>query len=104
MVTFFILILPPSRLFILGLHIVLTYKYGSARPKNQIEGGHDACTIPSLQMIGLRPSHLDQYHNPFQEIPFVRSDVTTINLVMRRARELGDQEIHHQVSSFSIFI
>uniref|UniRef100_A0AC35EVP6 Spo11/DNA topoisomerase VI subunit A N-terminal domain-containing protein n=1 Tax=Panagrolaimus sp. PS1159 TaxID=55785 RepID=A0AC35EVP6_9BILA len=81
-----------------GLHILLTYKYGSIKANSQIEGGHSASTISSLQQIGLRPSHTRQYHNRFQEIAFTRTDHTTINLVIRRAREVGDQSILHEAN------
>lgn len=92
-----------SFVLFLGLHILLTYKYGSIKANSQIEGGHSASTIASLQQIGLRPSHTRQYHNRFQEIAFTRTDHTTINLVIRRAREVGDQSILHEVSIFFYF-
>uniref|UniRef100_A0AC34RCK7 Spo11/DNA topoisomerase VI subunit A N-terminal domain-containing protein n=1 Tax=Panagrolaimus sp. JU765 TaxID=591449 RepID=A0AC34RCK7_9BILA len=79
-----------------GLHIFLTYKYGSTVAAKQIEGGGEAAVINSIQLIGLKPTHLTEYNHRLQEIPFRRTDERTVELVKRRALEIGDKALYNE--------
>ncbi|KAE9555817.1 hypothetical protein FO519_001031 [Halicephalobus sp. NKZ332] len=81
-----------------GLHILMTYKYGSVRQANRIESGEDVAIVDSIQLIGLKPSHLAEYNVQLNELPFTRVDTNTAALVKRRALELGDQTLFAEAS------
>lgn len=76
----------------------MTYKYGPSRQANRVESGESAAIVDSIQLIGLKPSHLAEYNVQFKELPFTRADTHTATVIKRRALELGDQSLFAEVS------
>ena len=76
----------------------MTYKYGPSRQANQIESGENVAIVDSIQLIGLKPSHLTEYNIQFKELPFTRADTHTANIIKKRALDLGDHTLFSEVS------
>uniref|UniRef100_A0A7E4ZZ65 DNA topoisomerase (ATP-hydrolyzing) n=1 Tax=Panagrellus redivivus TaxID=6233 RepID=A0A7E4ZZ65_PANRE len=84
-----------------GLHIAMTYKYGSASKKVQIEGGDDAVTLKNLQHIGLLPSQMNDLLGPLQRLPFNRTDFNKIHMVIDRSKEVGDTSMLYEAETLA---